>query len=294
MQAVSTGKLPLAVGLSFVPKMLAGNDRFTTVPALQTVVSLERLVPDELRPKFEHWIRTTFGSAATAVGVVPKDTDTLDAEASRSELLLAVGWFGRDPVIVAEVIKLAEKWRDLPQAVRGKVLAIAVDAKPELFDRALEEVNQETDRARRNEIYQALGSVRDPARQERALALLLDPKHDLREAIRMISAGTTDAARATAQRFFKQHHAALLGRLPREETANPLANMSKLFTVSCSATERDAIASYVTTTFGPLPGGTRVVKQNIEEMDQCIARAKILAPEVRGWLSGVRLPRPKK
>jgi len=37
-----------------------------------------------------------------------------------------------------------------------------------------------------------------------------------------------------------------------------------------------------------------VVKQNIEAMDQCIARRKLLEPEIRAWLGGVRISKPKK
>jgi hypothetical protein len=50
----------------------------------------------------------------------------------------------------------------------------------------------------------------------------------------------------------------------------------------------------VTTTFGKLPGGARNVKQAIEGMDQCIAKRKVLEPEVKAWLQGLRLPKPKR
>src|SRR2546430_7896091 len=48
-------------------------------------------------------------------------------------------------------LKLAGHWRDLPQSVRGEVLRIAVDARPELFDRTLKEVQSETERGKHQE-----------------------------------------------------------------------------------------------------------------------------------------------
>src|SRR5262249_51578063 len=54
------GRLPLALSLSMVPKLLAGNDRFTVGPALDTVTRLDRLIPQNLRDKYELYLRQTF------------------------------------------------------------------------------------------------------------------------------------------------------------------------------------------------------------------------------------------
>ena len=48
-RARRVGKLPLQLALSFVPKLLAGDDRFTVEAALGVPVGLERFVPDDLR-----------------------------------------------------------------------------------------------------------------------------------------------------------------------------------------------------------------------------------------------------
>jgi hypothetical protein len=73
--------------------------------------------------------------------------------------------------------------------------------------------------------------------------------------------------------------------------SSPIAGYSYIFTGTCKAAERDAIADYVTKTFGNTPGGSRVVKQAIESMDQCIAQRKILDPEIKAWLGGLKLPK---
>ena len=46
------------------------------------------------------------------------------------------------------------------------------------------------------------------------------------------------------------------------------------------------------TTFTDEPGGAREVRNNIEWLDQCIASRGALEPELRGWLGGVKIPRP--
>jgi len=291
-EAVTNGKLPLPLALSFVPKLLAGNDRYTVPPALELTTGIDELVPDALRGKYESWLRTTFGPGAAKVGFVPKATDTIDVEAIRSELISAVAGVGRDPKLVAEAVALADKWHELPQSIRPLVLAIAVDARPALFDTILKEAPAEPDRVRRREMYSALASVRDVGRQQQALALILDPKVDIRETLSMVFSAGTQAKRAAAQQFFRDHHDAIVKRMPQDQTTSPFAGYSGLFTATCKAEERDAIVAYVTQTFAKLPGGARVVAQNIEGMDQCIARRKLLDPEIRAWLGGLKIPKP--
>jgi alanyl aminopeptidase len=289
--AAKHGRLSLQLALSLIPKLLAGNDRFTVGPALDLAVGLQRFVPANLREKYELYLRQTFGPGAAAAGFLGKPDDTLDIEESRERLVHAVAWFGREPRLVAEAGRLVDSgWRDLPQSMRGVALSVAADSRPDIFDRLLRDVRLEPDRARREELYRALSGVRDPGRQKTALNLLLDPKLDIRESIWMLFGWHTEANLAVAQQFFRDHHAALVKRLPSAETTNPLARLSRLFTATCRADQRDAITTYVTATFASLPGGARVVRQSLEAMDQCIASRALLEPDLRAWLAGMRKP----
>ncbi|MBA3391006.1 MAG: M1 family metallopeptidase [Deltaproteobacteria bacterium] len=290
--AALLGKLPLALALSFVPKLLAGSDRFTVALALELPGQLETVVPDALRPKFEQWLRQQFGPAATAIGVTPKNTDTLDNESIREDLVSLVGWAGREPGLVAEAVKLAEHWRDLPQSTRGLVLAIAVDASPALFAKILADVGSERDRTRRSEMYKALGQVRDVGRKQAALALVTDTRHDIRESMFVMRTSGSEATLAASQQYFRTHQAAIVARIPKTQTSG-LAGLAWMFAATCKADQRDAMADYMMKAFGTVPGGARVVRQAIEGMDHCIAKRRLLEPEVRAWLGGVRIPKPK-
>jgi alanyl aminopeptidase len=297
--AATSGTLPLPLALSLIPKLLTGNDRFTVPAAIGFVTRLSGMVPEELRPKYEAWMRRTFGPRAAQAGLVPRATDTLDLDATREALIDAVGWHGRDPKLVSAAVKLAERWRELPEAVRGEVLRIAVDARPELFDRAMKEVVTEPDRTRRGELLQALAGVRDARRQAVALGLVLDARIDPRESLGLLFGGRDVRGRgddqevgasnlALSQAFFREHEAHIMKSLPKDGTARPVARISSLFTETCRADQRAAIVDYVTRKFGSLAGGARIVAQGLEQMDQCIARRALLEPEVRAWLTGMR------
>ncbi|MBV8761083.1 MAG: ERAP1-like C-terminal domain-containing protein, partial [Deltaproteobacteria bacterium] len=289
----SHGKLPLQLALSFVPKMLAGGDRFTVGRAVGFPLGLELYVSDDQRGKYEAWVRMAFGPGAAKVGMLAKDSDDLDAESTRGELINAAAWHGRDPELVKQAVELAGKWRDLPGAIRQTVLTIAVDASPDVFAQTLAEVKKETDQRKRDEMIGALGAVRDPKRYEQALGLLLDKDIDFRATMWMLFGGSIDATRNTAQAFYRAHEKELLARMPQDETTSGVAELSYVFTSSCDPARRDDIADFVKAHFGSMPGGERTVKQAIEGMDQCIASRRLLEPEIRAWLGGYKPPKAK-
>ena len=289
--AVSQGKAPLMLALSFVPKLLAGNDRFTVGQALSLPTGYNEWVPQDLRPKYEHYLRTTFGPAANAAGLVPKQGDSIDVESTREALAHAVGWIARDPKLVQEALALVSDWRLLPQSIRGLVLRIAVDAYPDLFQVIWKEVRFESDRTRRDEMYSALGSVRDPKRQAQALLHVLDSTQDIRETDTIMWNSSDETGHAIAADFFRTNLKEILARLPKDSATGSTAYYAFMFTKSCNAKDRDAIAAFIKKEFSSMLGGERVVAQAIENMDQCIAKRAIMEPELRGWLTGVKIPK---
>ncbi len=286
--AATLGKLPLSLALSFLPKLLAVGDRFLIGAALELPLVARESVPDDLRASYEAWLRSTFGPAARKAGLAPRPGDSLDVESVRGNLIDAVANVGREPALTAEAVKLAAAWRDLPPATRGQVISIAAHASPAVFDRLRKEIYTEQDRARRGEIANALATTYDIKQQQAALALILDPKLDIRDTAFMLFGASTSANRMTAQQFFKDHKDAILARIPSDGTTGGPAWITYVFTSSCSAARRDEIVDYVTATFAKLPGGARTVEQAIEGMDQCIARRKLVEPGIRSWLTSRR------
>ncbi|HSR96128.1 MAG TPA: M1 family aminopeptidase, partial [Kofleriaceae bacterium] len=283
-EATLHGKLPLPLALSFVPRLLAAGDRFSVIAALRIPTGVNELITDELRPSYEAWLRRTFGDAARRSGLSPRAGDSLDVETVRGNLLNAVGAIARDPALTSEAVKLAARWRDLPQAIRGTVLQLAAQASPAVFARLVEEVRNEPDRSRREDIFAALASSREPAQQRAALALILDPSLDIRETQFMLFAPDRASTRLVAQQFVRDHREAIMKRIPSDGTTQGQAWLAFVLTGPCAPDTRDEVVSYVNTHFANLPGGARTVKQAVETLDQCIALRKVMEPELRAWL----------
>jgi len=135
-------------------------------------------------------------------------------------------------------------------------------------------------------MLRALASVRDARRQAAALALVLDPKLDPREALQMLFTGGREANLAVAQAFFQDHRDAILKGLPPGAGPGPFARLAALLVETCEASKRDEVIAKVHQTFAGLPGGPRIIAQSLEQLDPCIARKHKLEPEIRAWLTG--------
>jgi alanyl aminopeptidase len=285
-------KQPLPLALSFVPRLLAGGDRFTIGDAVTLPLALDRFVEDDQRNKLEIWIRATYGAGATQLGVTAKPSDDLDVERERLDLFTLVAWFGRDPELVKQAVALGDHWSELPQAMRGAILAVAVDASPELFTRVLANVKTEPDRSKRDNMLVALGHVRDVERQRQALALLLDHAIDIRETATLLTAWSNESARAEVEAFYREHRAELETRMPKDEVTSGFGAIADAFVAACDAHRRDDIAHDLAALYAGRPGGERDEHLAIEWLDRCIASRTVLGPAVRSWLGGVKQRKP--
>ena len=285
-------KTPITLVMSFVPLMLATGNRTLVEDALIPADHLDRLVSDDQRTKYEAWYRMTFGPGATKIGFTSKDSDDFDTESLRGQLIDAAAGIGRDPELVKQAVELAVHWRDVPEGMRASVLAIAVETNQDAFARALAAVRTEKNQALRSLLLQALGGVRDAKRYTAALQLTLDPALDLRESGRILFGSTSEATRALAEAFYREHATEIDKRMPKDEVTGGLVQLMGLFTGACAPARRDAIVAEIQKRFDGQPGAPRVIAQMTERLDQCIANKLALAPEVRGWLGGVKLPRP--
>jgi len=286
-------RLPLALALSLVPAMLAQGDRYAIIDGVGLPLALDSWVTDDLRPKYEAYLRATFGPAAKKFGLVPTKSDNLDVERTRAVLVGAAAWSGRDPEMVKQASELAVNWRELPGGVRELILEIATDADRNATDRLIAELRKEPSRVLRSEILSALGSVRSPERVTKALDLLLDPTFDVREAMDLLGLASRDETAAAIEAFFRAHRTELMKRIPADEVTGTLGRLTHIFTRRCDASQRDEAVRYMTDAFESMPGGNRVVHQAIERLDQCIANRALLAPQVRAWLGGYKAPKPK-
>jgi alanyl aminopeptidase len=271
--------------LSLLPEMLAGGDRFTITDAVAFARALDPFMPDDLRERYQDWLRATFGARARALGLLPAPGDDLDAETNRKELVQTAAVLGRDPLLLTAATAHQKDWRDLPASMRSTILTLLIETDPTFGSGIASAVPTERDQARRTDMIFALARASQPARLTEYLALVLDPGVDIRESMWMFAVPSNARSRRAAADFFRAHEAELMQRIPRDEVASTLGLLSGIFTSDCDASRRDEVAHYVTERFASLPGGKHAVEQSLESLDQCIRAQASLEPELRRWLT---------
>jgi hypothetical protein len=174
------------------------------------------------------------------------------------------------------------------------LMEIAVDASPDVQADVRAAAKTEKNQNRLNEALRALSGIRDPQRLTQALDAMLDPAIDFRQSMWMLAGGVT-ATLSARQAFFKAHQAELFKRLPAiDDTGTSIYAFATPFSNDCDATRRDELVDYIKATFAQIPGAPRLITQLTEGLDRCIATHKLLDPEVRGWLGGVKIIKPAK
>src|SRR4029079_9586883 len=123
-------------------------------------------------------------------------------------------------------------------------------------------------RRERRSLYAALGAFDDPAIARSALALLLDPAHDYREASQIAwSMSNTPRGGALVYAFMKANFEALVARAPRDAAAS-FPRWAGSF---CSQAERADVEEFFRARAPRYAGGPRNLAQTLERIDLCVA-----------------------
>ena len=283
----ATGELDVGIELSFVPRLLAERHGVAIGAAVEAAERARRWLAADQLPRFDAWVRRSFGPAARALTWQPRPHDDLDAERSRAALVSLVAWSG-DPALRAAAVALARTRRTLDRGDRAQVLAVAADADPATFDRLLASVTSEADPELRNDELRALSQVTSESRLRAVVALALDPRIDPREARSLVLAGRGVAQFRVVDAYFRDHLPELFARFP--DTGNTgTAALASTFLRGCDPDRHDAAAAFVREHFGKLTGAPRVIARGLEALDQCIAAQRLLGPRLEAWLA--RAPR---
>jgi len=136
-----------------------------------------------------------------------------------------------------------------------------------LCERLLAAIPAATRRERRL-LYAALGSFGDPAIARSALALLLDPAHDYREAAQVAwTLSGTPRGGPLVFSFLKENFDALVARAPRDAPAS----FPRWAGGFCSEAGRAEVAGLFRERAPRYTGGPRILAQTLERITLCAA-----------------------
>ncbi len=284
---LQTGALQLTTLLKMLPLMITENNRFSVANAVGLLQALRPNVPEALRPRFDAWVVATLGKQARTIGWLPKPHDSLDAEQIRASIVELVAAAG-ETTLRAQAVKLAASWKTLPESVRRKILAIAVDADSAVFAQLLAALPTEPSRRFRREMISALGATTNLAHYAKVLQLILNPALDARETDGVLFSSYNNALRQQAETFFTLRFDEILARLPSEATTGSATDYIDVYTSNCTGDRRPTVRKILEQRFGNMLGADRAIAQSLEAYDQCVATRAIYEPQLRFWLSDLK------
>lgn len=165
---------------------------------------------------------------------------------------LALAWLGGDR-------------RALGSTYRAVLRTAARDADAGVYEAFITAAQKATDVNTREDVYEALGHVRDPALLRRAFDDAMSGKADLRESEHVFySAGEEPAASEALLEFVRRHYADLNKRLPEQA----VEQMPRWHTELCTPAARDAVKA--TYQASRVRGIQRNLAQTVELIDICI------------------------
>jgi aminopeptidase N len=239
--------------------------------------------PDE-KAALAAWIRRTFSPVYAALPA-PSGSDSPNTRELRAHLFGLLGYYGKDPAVLAQARRVAEKYIDNPVSVDPTLAqtALAIAARngdAALFDELQKVYETSTNPEFQEGALRLLAEFENPALAERALNYDVSGKvRNQDAAIQFAIALEIPAERGIAWQFIQTHWDRVRAQLTTE-MGSILVGSSGGF---CTAEARDQVQSFYST--HPVPASSMALKHAVEQIDGCIELRSSQEPNLKQWLA---------
>jgi len=229
------------------------------------------------------WLRNNFSPEYAKLGP-PQENDTPDKRELRAQLFGVLGYFAKDPEVLAEAHTLAEKYLNDPASVDPTLgqTALAIAARngdAELFDKLQHVYETSTNPDLSETALRLLAEFENPALEERSLEYATTNKvRNQDAAIQFAIALHIDATRERAWDFIKSHWDTVHALLT-PEMGGALVGSTGAF---CSAEARDDVKQFFAA--HPVASADQAVKHSIERINGCVELRQLQEPNLKAWL----------
>jgi alanyl aminopeptidase len=268
---VRAGAIDAARVLDGVRAGARSRERSVTTAAIDVAAFVrDELVGDREREAFAKFVRQTFAARARALGFAPKRGESDDDALLRRTLLRFAGV--DDPTLAMKARRLARQWLADRHAVDPGLVDTVLWLAARTGDAPLQEAMQREalatpDRDERRHLLVALMSFRDSALAQRGLALLLDPRLDIRETTSALrAAGASPDASRAIHAFVVAHFDALAARVDRDAPGS-WPNYASAF---CTEGDRRGVEAFWRPRIARYAGGEHDLAEALEAIDRCV------------------------
>ncbi|MGB6193190.1 MAG: ERAP1-like C-terminal domain-containing protein, partial [Terracidiphilus sp.] len=215
----------------------------------------------------------------------PRNSDSPDTRERRAVLFTALGFYGKDPSVIAEAHSITEQYLADPASVeptlRQTALALAArNGDAALFDHFQKIYETSTNPELQIGALQRLAQFQNPSLVERALDFAVSGKVRNQDASFQIAlALNTDENRDQAWQFIQSHWDKVQAQFTTEMGAQLVSSTGSF----CSVATRDSVEQFFAE--HKVAAADSALRHAIEVINGCIEFRTMQEPQLQSWLS---------
>jgi aminopeptidase N/puromycin-sensitive aminopeptidase len=250
---------------------------------VDAIVARVAATPDE-KAALGAWIRRTFAPQLAKLGP-PSPADTPNTREMRALLFDVLGYYGKDPDVLAQAAQIAEKYIADPASVDPTLgqtaLAIAArNGNAELFDKLQKIYETSTNPEFQDSALRMLAEFENPALVKRSLDYDVSGKVRNQDVAIQLSIGMEiDATRDITWNYIKSNWDKVQAQLTTEMGGYLVSSTSGF----CSADARDDVQNFFSN--HKVAATDRALQHAIERINGCIEFRRLQGPNLKQWLA---------
>jgi aminopeptidase N/puromycin-sensitive aminopeptidase len=238
----------------------------------------------EERTALALWIRRTFAPEYAKIGP-PAETDSPNTRELRAQLFGVLGYYGKDPAVLAQARQIADSYLADPGSVDATLgqTALSVAARngdAALFDKLQKIFETSTNPEYQENALRLLSQFQDPVLVQRSLDYAASGKvRNQDAAIQFAIPLQVDETRDQAWRYIKAHWDKVQAQFTTE-MGGILVRSAGAF---CTAEDRDDVKNFFTV--HKVAAADVALKHAIEQINGCIELRTLQEPNLKLWLA---------
>lgn len=242
------------------------------------------LVNGNDRDNYRHWLREYLTPIAKDVGWNPKPGESEEQKTLRAQLLNALGYDARDPEVLEQARKLADKALSDPSSLdrelaAGALSLAALNGDEAFYNRVMAAMKSAKSPEEYYMYFSTLRRFEDPKLLQHTLDYAISPNIRSQDAMQLITGVLRNPAGQTVGwSFVQQHWNAVL------KAGGPSAGVRVVGATNsfCDAHMRDQVVDFFTA--HEVEGGERTYRQSIERINNCVDLKSQQEPQLASWL----------
>ena len=235
------------------------------------------------------WVRSTFAPQFAKLGP-PAETDSPNTRELRAQLFGILGYYGKDPAVLAQARQIAQNFLADPASVDPTLgqTALAIAARngdAALFDQLQHVYETSANPEFQEGALRLLAQFEDPALVQRSLDYAASGKvRNQDAAIQFAIALQIDATRDQAWKYIQTNWDKVHAQFTTEIGAIVVGSTGAF----CSADARDGVKNFFST--HKVAASDLALKHAIERIDGCIELRALQEPNLKLWLAAQPKP----